>query len=404
MAMYAWEGMTRTGEVKKGEFEAPDEAAVVAQLRRQQLRPVNIKVKGKGMTFDFKIPFLQPKVNEKDIVVFTRQFSTMIGAGLPLVQCMDILATQQPNPTFKKCLYDVKESVEGGATFADSLKRHPNVFDDLYVNLVAAGEVGGILDTILNRLASYIEKSLKLKGKVKGAMVYPIAIMAVAIGVVVLLLWKVIPVFAKMFTDFGAALPAATAFVINLSHWIARNGIFAVIVIGGVVVAIRQINKTERGKLAFDALLLKTPVFGDLILKNAVAKFTRTLGTMISSGVPILDALDICSKTAGNKVLEIAIQDARTSISQGKTLAEPLGKNKVFPAMVVQMIGVGEQTGAMDNMLAKIADFYDDEVDTAVGALMSLLEPLIIVFLGVVIGGIVISMYLPIFQIAGAIK
>jgi len=404
MAMYAWEGMTRTGEVKKGEFEAPDEAAVVAQLRRQQLRPVNIKVKGKGMAFEIKLPFLQPKVKEKDIVVFTRQFATMIGAGLPLVQCLDILAEQQPNPAFKKVLYDVKESVESGATFADSLKRHPTVFDDLFVNLVAAGEVGGILDTILNRLATYIEKAMKLKGKVKAAMVYPAAIMAVAIGVVVLLLWKVIPVFAKMFTDFGAALPAATQAVINMSNWVGRNGIFLLIVIAGIVVAIRQINKTEKGKLAIDSFLLKTPVFGDLILKNAVAKFTRTLGTMISSGVPILDALDICSRTAGNRVLEIAIKEARTSISQGKTLAEPLGKNKVFPPMVVQMIGVGEQTGAMDNMLAKIADFYDDEVDTAVGALMSLLEPMIIVFLGVVIGGIVISMYLPIFQIAGAIK
>lgn len=404
MAVFAWEGQTRAGEVRKGEFEAPNEAAVVAQLRRQQLRPVSVKEKGKGLGFDIKLSFLQPKVKEKDLVVFTRQFATMISAGLPLVQCLDILAEQQPNVTFKKVLADVKATVEGGATFADSLKRHPTVFDDLYVNLVAAGEVGGILDTILNRLAGYIEKAMKLKGKVKGAMIYPIAILAVAIGVVTLLLWKVIPVFAKMFTDFGAALPGPTQFVINMSNWLGRNILFLVIVIAGVVVAIRQFNKTEKGKLIIDGFLLKLPVFGDLILKNAVAKFTRTLGTMISSGVPILDALDICSKTAGNKIIEIAIQDARTSISQGKTLAEPLGKNKVFPPMVTQMIGVGEQTGAMDSMLSKIADFYDDEVDTAVSALMSLLEPMIIVFLGVVIGGIVISMYLPIFQIAGAIK
>ncbi len=403
MAVYAWEGRTRAGEVKKGDMEASNESAVMAQLRQKKILPTKVKEKGKGLSMNIKIPGLGETVGEKDVVVFTRQFSTMVDAGLPLVQGLDILATQQENKTFKDIITQVKESVEGGSTLADAMKKHPKVFDDLYVNLVAAGEVGGILDNILARLAVYIEKSMRLKAQVKSAMVYPIGLATVAVVVTVVMLIFVIPVFEKMFADFGAALPAPTQFVIDMSAFLQRYIILIIVVAAGIAFIFRSFNRTEKGRIIVDGLLLKAPIMGDLIRKIAVARFTRVLGTMISSGVPILDGLDICSRTAGNKIVERAIQDARKSIAGGKTIAEPLKETNVFPPMVVQMIAVGEATGAMDAMLSKIADFYDEEVDGAVGTLTSMLEPIMVVFIGVVIGGLLMSMYLPIFSIAGAI-
>jgi len=406
MAVYIWEGRTRTGEIVKGNMDAPNEAAVMQKLRTQQVLVMNVKAQSKGFSFNlpFQIPFLKETVKEKDLVIFTRQFGTMIDAGLPLVQCLDILASQQPNKTFKKVLYEVKQTVEGGATLSDSLKRHPRVFNDLYVNLVAAGEVGGILDTILTRLSTYIEKAMKLKGQVKGAMVYPGVILTIATVVVAVLLIYVIPTFKKMFEGMGGQLPGPTQFVVDLSNFLRHYLLLIIIGIFGAMFALGSFYRTQRGKLLIDALLLKIPIVGDLIRKVAVARFSRTLSTLISSGVPILDGMDICARTSGNKIIENAIKEARTSISQGKTIAEPLKDTNVFPPMVVQMIGVGESTGALDAMLGKIADFYEEEVDTAVAALTSLMEPLLMVFLGVVVGGILIAMYLPIFSIAGTIK
>jgi len=406
MAVYIWEGRTRTGEIVKGNMDAPNEAAVMQKLRTQQVLVMNVKVQSKGFSFNlpFQIPFLKETVREKDLVIFTRQFGTMIDAGLPLVQCLDILASQQPNKTFKKVLYEVKQTVEGGATLSDSLKRHPRVFNDLYVNLVAAGEVGGILDTILTRLSTYIEKAMKLKGQVKGAMVYPGVILTIATVVVAVLLIYVIPTFKKMFEGMGGQLPGPTQFVVDLSNFLRHYLLLIIIGIFGAMFALGSFYRTQRGKLLIDALLLKIPIVGDLIRKVAVARFSRTLSTLISSGVPILDGMDICARTSGNKIIENAIKEARTSISQGKTIAEPLKDTNVFPSMVVQMIAVGESTGALDAMLGKIADFYEEEVDTAVAALTSLMEPLLMVFLGVVVGGILIAMYLPIFSIAGTIK
>ncbi len=403
MAVYVWEGRTRAGEIKKGDMEAANESAVMAQLRQQQILPTKIKAKGKGLSMDIKIPGLGETVKEKEIVIFTRQFSTMVDAGLPLVQGLYILATQQVNNTFKDIITKVKESVEGGSTLADAMKKHPKVFDDLYVNLVAAGEVGGILDNILARLALYIEKAMKLKSQVKSAMVYPLGLLTVAIVVTVVMLIFVIPVFADMFADFGATLPGPTQFVIDASDFLKRYIILIIVSIVAIYFIFRSFYRTEKGRVIVDSLLLKLPVVGDLIRKIAVARFTRVLGTMISSGVPILDGLDICSRTAGNKIVEAAIMEARKSIAGGKTIAEPLKDTDVFPPMVVQMIAVGEATGAMDAMLSKIADFYDEEVDAAVGTLMSMLEPMMVVLIGGVIGGLLMSMYLPIFQIAGTI-
>jgi type IV pilus assembly protein PilC len=403
MPVYVWEGRTRQGTVKKGLIEAGNEAAVMAQLRGQMIVPVSVKAKPKDLLEG--ISLLQGKVKTRELVVFTRQFATMIDAGLPLVQCLEIQAEQQPNKAFQKVLQSVKSDVEQGATFADSLGKHPKVFDELFVNLVAAGEVGGILDTILSRLATYLEKADALKRKVKGAMVYPITVLVVAIGVLVLLLVKVIPVFEQMFSDFGGTLPGPTQTVVNLSHFMQTYIMHFLIVTTAVLIGFFQARRrVPKFRYQSDAVFLKLPVFGSLLKKVAVARFSRTLGTMISSGVPILDALDICAKTAGNKVIEAALQKTRSAISEGRTIAEPLEASGVFPGMVVQMIGVGEQTGAMDAMLAKIADFYDDEVDTAVEALTSLLEPLMMVFLGGSIGGILIAMYLPIFKLAENIK
>jgi type IV pilus assembly protein PilC len=348
------------------------------------------------------VKFLQPKVTEKDIVVMTRQFATMIDAGLPLVQCLEILFSQQENKTFKRILKNIKEDVEEGSTFADALKQHPEVFDDLFVNLVAAGEIGGILDIILNRLAAYIEKAAKLKKKVKGAMTYPIVVMVIAVLVVGVILIFVIPVFQSMFADFGKALPVPTQIVVAMSNFIQSYILYIIVGVVLLVFAFRRFYKTEKGRALVDRLILKVPVFGMLLRKVAVAKFTRTLGTMISSGVPILDSLDIVAATAGNMTIEDAIRETRQSISEGRTIAEPLADSEVFPSMVVQMISVGEATGALDTMLGKIADFYDDEVDAAVDALTAMLEPFMMVFLGGTIGGLVVSMYLPIFQMAGA--
>jgi type IV pilus assembly protein PilC len=403
MPKFSWEGKTRTGKVQKGEMEAPNEAAVTAQLRRQGILPSGIKARGKGLDIEIKIPGFEPKVTTKDLMVFTRQFATMIDAGLPLVQCLDILARQQENKTFKKILTEVKESVESGSTFADALKKHPKAFDELYVNLVAAGEVGGILDTILNRLAAYIEKALKLKKQVKSAMTYPTTIVGIAVVVIAVILIFVIPAFEKMFSDFGGALPAPTQMVINLSNFIQS---YILVIIGAIVAfvfAFKRVYRTTKGREKIDNFALKVPIFGILIRKVAVAKFTRTLGTMISSGVPILDGLEIVARTAGNKTVEKAIYKVKQSISEGKTIAEPLEKSGVFPAMVCQMIAVGEQSGAIDVMLNKIADFYDDEVDDAVANLTSMMEPLLMLFLGTTVGGLVIAMYLPIFKLAGTV-
>jgi type IV pilus assembly protein PilC len=403
MPKFSWEGKNRAGQVQKGEMEAPNETAVNAQLRRSGIMPSKVKERGKGLDKDLTIPGFEPKVTTKDLVVFTRQFATMIDAGLPLVQCLDILGRQQDNKTFKKILTTVKESVESGSTFADALKKHPKAFDDLYVNLVAAGEVGGILDTILNRLAAYIEKALKLKKQVKSAMTYPTTIVGIAVLVIAVIMIFVIPAFEKMFADFGGALPTPTLIVINLSNFIQS---YILVIIGGIFVSIwlfKRIYRTPKGRAFIDAYALKLPIFGILIRKVAVAKFTRTLGTMMSSGVPILDGLDIVAKTAGNKTVETAIYKVRQSISEGRTIAEPLEASGVFPPMVCQMIAVGEQSGAIDTMLNKIADFYDDEVDDAVSNLTAMMEPLLMLFLGVTVGGLVIAMYLPIFKLAGTV-
>jgi type IV pilus assembly protein PilC len=343
-------------------------------------------------------------VTPKDLQIFTRQLATMIDAGLPLVQCLDILANQSENKAFQKILFSVKNSVEQGATFSDSLKKHPKVFDDLYVNLVAAGEVGGILDTILNRLAVYIEKAVKLKGQLTSAMYYPAGILVVAIGVICVMLIKVIPTFEKMYKDMGnAKLPGPTLVVVNLSHTFIDRWYLIFGTIAAIVVGLAAARSTEQGTEIIDRVLLRLPVIGPTLRKIVVARFTRTLGTLLASGVPILDALDICARTAGNRVVQAGILKAKDKISEGHDMASPLGESKVFPTMVVQMIGVGEQTGAMDQMLTKIADFYEEEVDAAVAGLTSLIEPVMMAFLGVVVGGLIIAMYLPIFKLAGTV-
>ncbi|MCA1829404.1 MAG: type II secretion system F family protein [Myxococcales bacterium] len=401
MPVWVWEGRTKTGEVKRGEVEAPDEGAVQQRLRAMAL--ANVKIKKKPMQINFKLPGMGG-ISNKDIVIFTRQFATMIDAGLPLVQCLDILGTQLDNLAFREVLQKVKAKVEAGSTLADALGDHPKVFDTLYVQLVAAGEIGGILDTILNRLAQYIEKNEKLKSKVKGAMVYPSIVLVVAVGVTVVLLLFVTPTFEKMFKDFGGAMPAPTQIVIDLSKWLQHYILYLVAFVIAAIFAFRAWVSWPKGRQQWDSFTIRTPVFGPLIRKVAVARFTRTLGTMISSGVPILDALEVVAKTAGNSVVEKAIRYTKEKISEGKTIVQPLAETKVFPPMVVQMIGVGEATGAMDQMLTKIADFYDDEVDAAVAALTSMIEPIMMVFLGAVVGGFLVAMYLPIFSIAGSVK
>ena len=404
MAEFVWEAKGRTGEIRKGTMEAENELAVQNRLRSQQLNPTRVKKKGldlKNLSFS-----LGSGVTATDLVKFIRQFATMIDAGLPLVQCLEILSNQEPNKIFQTALKDIKSTVEQGATFSDALRRHPKIFDDLFVNLVQAGEVGGILDTILTRLAVYIEKRVKLARQVRGALAYPSAVIVILIVVVFVLMTFVIPAFEGMFAEFGAkdALPGLTKMVIAISKGFV--GYLPLIILGGIgaVVGSTYFYRNPRGKKLVHKTMLKLPIIGNVLQKIAVARFTRTLGTLLASGVPILDALDIVAKTAGNVVIEEGLMYARARISEGKNMAEPLAEIKVFPGMVVQMVAVGEQTGALDTMLNKIADFYEEEVDVAVSALTSLLEPLLMVVVGAVVGVVLVSMYLPIFSLAGNIK
>ncbi|HDH98600.1 MAG TPA: type II secretion system F family protein [Deltaproteobacteria bacterium] len=402
MPVFVWKGTTSSGKIQKGEIEAQDEQAVRRLLRQQRISPSKIKPKPKDLLEN--ITFFQKKVLPKDIVIFTRQLSTMIDAGLPLIQGLEILASQQENKTFKKILMDTRSDIESGSTFADALKKHPNQFDRLFCNMVAAGEMGGILDDVLKRLADYMEKALRLRRKVKGALTYPIIVLAISAVVIGVILIFVIPVFEKMFADFGGALPVPTQMVVNLSNFVKSYSLLMIGVVAVMVFLFKKYYKTEKGKRIVDRLILKSPVFGPLLRKVAVAKLTRTLGTLIDSGVPILETLNVAAGTAGNKVVEEAIYNVRSSISEGRTIAQPLGESGIFPAMVVQMVSVGETTGALDQMLNKIADFYDEEVETAVDALTSMIEPFMIVFLGGTVGSIIIAMYLPIFKMAGVVS
>jgi type IV pilus assembly protein PilC len=402
MAVYQWTGKDKSGKIQKGEMEAASDQTVKSHLTRLRITPTRVKEKPKDI-FE-NVSFLQPKVVEKDVILFARQFSTMIDAGLPIVQCLEILLNQQENKTFKKMLKDIKESVESGSTLADALKKFPKQFDDLFVNMIAAGEAGGILDTILRRLSGYMEKAAKLKAQVKGAMTYPIVTLVIAFIVLAVILVFVIPVFQQMFADFGKELPLPTQIVVAMSNFVKSKILY---ILGAIVVfifAFKRFYKTPKGRILVDRFVLTLPVVGMLIRKVSVAKFTRTMGTMLASGVAILDALDITAKTSGNKTIEGALYSVRTAIAEGQTMAEPLSESGVFPPMVCQMISVGESTGALDAMLGKIADFYDEEVDQAVENLTSLIEPFMLVFLGVTIGGLVVAMYLPIFKLAGAIS
>jgi len=399
MPVYLWVGKNRNGEVQKGEIELANEDAVRNHLSKLRITPTKIKKKPKDL-FE-NVAFLQPPIKEKDVIIFSRQFSTMIDAGLPIIQCLDILYSQQENKTFKNMLKDIKESVEGGQTLAEALRKYPRQFDDLYVNMVAAGEAGGILDTILRRLSAYMEKAAKLKAQVKGAMTYPIITIIVAIIVVAVILVFVIPVFQEMFETFGGALPVPTQIVVNMSEFAKDKILYIIIGMVIFIFAFRKYYRTNKGRITIDALMLKLPVFGMLLRKVAVAKFTRTMGTMLASGVAILEALDIVAKTAGNKTIERSIYTVRSGIAEGRTMADPLSETGVFPPMVCQMIAVGEATGALDAMLGKIADFYDEEVDQAVENLTSMIEPFMMVFLGTVIGALVVAMYLPVFKMAG---
>ena len=399
MAVFVYQGRSANG-MQNGEIEAPDRSAAVGELRRRAILVTKIAEKtAPKITFKFG-----GKVNDKEMAIFTRQFSTMIDAGLPLVQCLNILAEQSESKTLRSVTGQVARNVEAGSTLADALRRHPRTFDDLFNNLVEVGEAGGILDVVLQRLSAYIEKAAALKRKVKAAMVYPSAIIGVAIMVVIFMLTFVIPTFAQMFKDLGADLPLPTKVVLWLSTFVRSYILLIIAGMVGCVLALRSYYRTEGGRATIDALMLKLPIFGTLIRKVAVARFTRTLGTLVQSGVPILDGLRITARTAGNKVVEKAVLQCRAAVTEGKTLAEPLRVSGVFPPMVTQMISVGEQTGALDAMLSKIADFYDDEVDTAVSTLTSLLEPIMIVFLGVVVGGLVVAMYLPIFKLVTLVK
>lgn len=401
MPVYIWKGKNSYGEKRKGELEAVDQAAALSQLKRMRIADPTIKEKPKDLLEN--IPLFQPKVTGKDIVVFTRQLSTMIDAGLPLVQCLEILAKQQSNPSLKRVLLDVQNDVEAGTTFADSMRKHPKVFDNLYSNMIEAGETGGILDTILSRLATFMEKSMALKKKIKGAMTYPTICLAISILILGIILIFVIPVFEEMFISFGSALPAPTQIVIAMSNFAKSNIIFVILGVAFVTFIIKKIYSTEKGRLRIDQLLLQSPVVGLLLRKVAVAKFTRTLSTMLQSGVPILEALNVVARTSGNKVIERAVFRVSDAIAEGRPIAEPLNESGVFPNMVVQMINVGESVGALDTMLEKIADFYDEEVDQAVSNLTAMIEPFMMVFLGGMIGGLVVAMYLPIFKIASVV-
>ncbi len=399
MPAYVFKGKTRAGAATSGERSADSKDAVIAMLRREQILVTSVKEKGK----EIALPKFGGGISSKDVAIFTRQFSVMIDAGLPLVQCLEILGNQQDKPGFQKVLLTIRQDVEGGSSLADAMKKHKKVFDDLFTNMIAAGEAGGILDTILKRLSTYIEKSVKLKSQVKSALIYPIAVVSIAGLVVGVILWKVIPTFAALFAGLGAQLPLPTRIIIGLSNWTVRLMIPGICAGFGVSYGLKRYYETHRGRRVIDGIVLKTPVLGMILRKIAVARFCRTLATLISSGVPILDGLEITALTSGNAIVEDAIMETRKSVEGGQSLAGPLKQTDVFPPMVVQMIAVGEQTGALDNMLSKIADFYEDEVDTAVANLMTLMEPILILFLGTVVGGIVVSMYLPIFDLINQI-
>jgi type IV pilus assembly protein PilC len=399
MPSYEWKGRDRNGAAQTGVLIGDSKDAVIAALRRQQIVVTTVKEKGK----EIALPKFGGGIKSKDIAVFTRQFSVMIDAGLPLVQCLDILGQQQENKSFQKIILQIRQDVEGGSSLAEAMRKHPQAFDDLYVNMVAAGEAGGILDTILQRLATYIEKTVKLKSQVRSALIYPVAVVVIAVIVVYIILWKVIPVFATLFEGLGASLPFLTQVVVNVSNFIGNFWWLIFLVAGGTIFGLHQYYQTEGGRYQIDKIMLKLPAIGVLLRKIAVARFCRTLGTLLSSGVAILESLDITARTAGNAVIEEAILIVRKEVEEGKSLADPLSRTEQFPPMVCQMIGVGEQTGAMDTMLSKIADFYEDEVDAAVEGMMALLEPIIISFLGVVIGTIVVAMYLPMFSLISQI-
>ena len=401
MPVYTYKGTNKAGTSVSGEMSANSKADVTNQLRRQQITATKMSEKGK----EFNLPTFGAGVNSKELAIFTRQFSVMIDAGLPLVQCLEILDGQQENKTFQKVLAGTRGSVEGGATLSAAMRQYPKVFDALYVNMVEAGETGGILDTILQRLSTYIEKNVKLKRAVKSALIYPIGVLTIAGAVITLLLWKVVPIFATLFAGLGVDLPLPTRIVIALSNFVGSIfGLLIVVAMVGFVVGLKVWYGTTQGRYILDSIILKLPVLGILMRKIAVARFTRTLGTLIASGVPILEGLDITAKTAGNAVVERSLQKVRKSLEEGKTLTEPLKDSEVFPGMVTQMISVGEQTGAMDAMLQKIADFYEEEVDAAVKDLLTALEPVMIVFLGLVVGGVVISMYMPLFSLIGKLS
>jgi type IV pilus assembly protein PilC len=399
MAWYNVVIVSDRGSKIRETIESDDGSVLKEALTRQYPKAKKIAVNKV-----LEIPGMAVKVLIKDVVIFTRQFATMIDAGLPLVQCLEILAKQQPNLTLRSAISKIKKKVEGGSTFAEALGEHPKIFDNLYVNLVAAGEVGGILDNILNRLATHMEKAEKLKKTIKSAMIYPAITTAVATSVTLVLLLFVIPIFQKMFSDFGGELPGLTQKVVNMSDFTRQYWYMIVLIIVGGGFVFKTITATEKGEYAWHGILMKFPAIGDVVVKGAVATFTRTLSTMLTSGVPILDALEICAKTSGNKVIEKAIFESRDAISEGRTLTDPLKESQVFPSMVIQMIEVGEQTGALDSMLAKIADFYDNEVEESVETMTALIEPIMIVVLGGILGTLVIAMYLPIFAMAGAVE
>jgi type IV pilus assembly protein PilC len=401
MPIYVWKGNNSYGEKRKGEIEAVDEAGARVQLKRLRIDNLTIKEKPKDL-FE-NIDFFKPKITGKDIVIFTRQLSTMIDAGLPLVQCLQILGKQQANASFKKVLTTIQSDVETGTTLADSMRKHPKAFDNLYSNMIEAGELGGILDTILSRLAAFKEKSMALNKKIKGAMTYPAICLGISLVILTVILVFVVPVFSKMFKDFGSTLPVPTQMVVNMSDFFKSNFIYIILVIVACIWVVKKIYATEKGRLKMDKMILFAPVVGPLARKIAVSKFTRTLSTMLQSGVPILDALQVVARTSGNMVVERAVIRVAASIAEGRPIAEPLEESGVFPNMVVQMIHVGESVGALDTMLEKIADFYDEEVDQAVENLTAMIEPFMMVFLGGMIGGLVVAMYLPIFKIASVV-
>ena len=400
MPSFVWRGKTRAGGVQEGVLLADTRAAAEASLRRQNIQVVSLKEKGREIPFLPKLPI---RIGAKRVAIFTRQFSVMLDAGLPLVQCLEILGEQEENKNFRAIILQVRTDVEGGASLADSMRKHPKAFDNLYVNMIAAGEAGGILDVILQRLSTYIEKIVKLRSQVKSALIYPVAVILIAAGVVYIILWKVIPVFTQLFAGLGGEMPFLTRVVVGASNFVGRYSLFLIPVVGAMIFFLNRYHKTYRGRRVIDGLMLKIPIIGMLLRKIAVARFCRTLSTLTSSGVPILDGLEITAKTSGNAIIEDAIMAVRKAVEEGRTVSEPLAETKVFPPMVVQMINVGEQTGALDQMLAKIADFYEEEVDTAVAGLMKLIEPLMITILGAVIGTIVTAMYLPLYSVLSKI-